>query len=643
MRLNRLLPSALRGESRERGSAIVNVVILTAVSALVVLAVGGSMVAASGTTISARNQVSARAAADAGLNWALGELNRGYFLCNADRRGETPAFEVHVAYRSESNTELADCGSGTVSGPIGAAVITSTGLAGPGSSVTHQLGAEAQITLATSGSELNQAIFTESALNLSNDSVIEGSAPGALDGDIYTNGDFDCRTQNRIEGSVVALGTMNIWNTCAAMESVWGGGNMDFKQSDVNLSGDVVAYGTIQLGRAHVAGDVIANGNITLGDQSNRNCGSGPNVNVCGSIVSLAGSIALGQNGSPVAGGLYARSNITLSNNPLNPLPTEAVSLRGTVDLKGGKVAGRLVSYNAVAYNNAGNIVSANTCARTARTTSPIWAACAESAYTLPVVSAPIATFEPEITSTMGTPAETFAVAKPPRQSFPLVASDPAALSSHWSGWTVMNVPASDPMCASSGGFNSGITSIVNSTPQARKTLVVFDCAGKVNADNFTVNLRGNLALMSRQGFVFGNTTSVNSPASYGGPYSLLVIVPSDGAGISWTDLTSAGYPGQKKPSCSPLAGGYSADIRFGNTIQAGTPRPQIFLYTPCDVFIQNRGNGFDGQIYSGTGSYPAGIIIKRAVMTVPGAEVPGSPGTISESSARLVSRYDIG
>jgi len=614
---------------------MVSTVILALIAAIVVIAVGGSMAAATGVTLSTKNSVSARAAADAGLNWVLGELNRGYFLCNSDQRDQDPAFTVHVAYRDAGNVPVADCGSGTVSADIASATVTSTGYAAPGSPASHAIGAEVQITLATSGSELNHALFTEGAFNLANDSVVEGSAPGALDGDIYTNGSFECRTQNRIEGSIVALGNLDFYNTCAAAESLWGGGNMNFHDSTVRLSGDVVAAGGITLGKAWVAGDVIANGNITLGNAANFNCGSGPNVNVCGSIVSLNGSVTLGQNGSPVAGGIFARGTVNLNyQNQMNPQPTQVVSLTGNVTHRGVRVSGTVAAFGSVTADNAGTINAANTCTLT----PSAFRTCAESELSIPVVSAPIATFTPEVTTTMGTRTQTHLVAAPPRQSFPQINSDEASLASYWEGWVRVDVPATDQMCQSSNGFKNGMAALLASVPTAQKTLVVFGCTSRVDVSNPVFDLRGNLALMSRVGFQFSNEAKVNSPAQYGGPYSLLLIAPSDSPGVTWEDVP--GYPGHKRPVCSTAN---PPDIRFDNKVIVDSRRPQIFMYSPCTVYIRNKGNGFDGQIYSGVGDYPSGVIIRRAIMTVPGAIVPNSPGVVSESSARLVSRYDIG
>ncbi|MDH6179895.1 putative acyltransferase (DUF342 family)/Flp pilus assembly pilin Flp [Microbacteriaceae bacterium SG_E_30_P1] len=610
----------------DQGAALVTVVALAAISIVVVTAIGTSLVAASSITVTSRSSVQSKASAEAGIEWALGEFNRGYFPCQGDQRSSDPAFLVTITYVSATGTTLS-C-STSASGSPATATIDSTGYAAIGSN-THRIGAKATITLATSGALLDQAVFTESSLVLTNDSLVQGSAPGVLDGDVYTNGNLTCMTQNRIEGEMIARGNITIENTCQALDSLWAGGNVDLRQSDVRIAGDVYAAGSAAINKARILGNVVANGDVSTTNKSNSNCGSGSSTNVCGSVWSLNGAINLASNGSPIAGSLYARNGVTLPNNDETPRPAGVVSLNGGLTMLGSKVTGQVSVYGSISSSNAqNNINKSNTCSQTVDST--YWTKCTAPSV-LPMVSNPRASFTPSGSTNLGTRAQVVSVNKPPRQGFPQILSTSTAIAQHWSGWVKPVVPAD--ACASGNAMQTELTKIIGNYSSGTKLLLQMPCTDKLPGNNLSLTLKGDLAIMAPRGVNWENDTRISSS---GGPWTFMVIAPSDSPGVTWSQPDPTGAPGQLSPTCS---GGPT--LYFQKLLVSNSTR--IFLYTPCLVQIKNKQDSMDGQIYSGSGSYDSGLLIKRAIMTVPGVEIPGQTSGSSSTSAVITSRYDIG
>lgn len=628
-RLTRL--RATRFGSEQRGVALVTVVALVAISMVVVAVIGTSVFAASSVTVTTRAGVQAKASAEAGIDWALGELNRSYFTCGGDFRGSDPAFVVTITYATNSGALACNT---TASGSPTIATIDSTGYASLGSTVgaanIHRMGAKVNIVLAASGALLDQTLFTESSLHLTNDTLVVGSAAGVLDGDVYTNGNLTCSTQNKIEGQMLARGDITIENTCQALESLWSGGNVDLRQSDVRIAGDVYAAGNAAINKARILGNVIANGDVTTTNKSNSNCGSGNSTNVCGSIWSLKGAINLASNGSPIAGSLYARNSVTLPNNDELPRPAAVTSLNGGLTMLGSRVTGAVSVHGSIASNNAqSNIVKANTCSVTA--TSSYWTKCT-SELLLPLPASSLATYSPAGAANLGTRTQVVSVDKPPRQGFPQILSSSAAISANWSGWAKPVVPPS--ICANDSAFQAGINSILAAQSSGTKVLLQMPCTGALPGSNVTLTLKGDVAMMVPRGINWSNETRIGST---GGPWALMLIAPSDSPGVTWSQPDPTNAPGQLSPTCSS-----GPNLTFSKFIVSNSTR--IFLYTPCAVSIQNKDKSMDGQIYAGSSSYPSGLLIKRAIMTVPGVEVPGQGGGgSSETTATISSRYDIG
>ncbi|HEX2062794.1 MAG TPA: hypothetical protein VHE80_00070 [Acidimicrobiales bacterium] len=101
-----------------------------------------------------------------------------------------------------------------------AAVVTSRG-----TTVAPVRGArtmQTQVRLTPVRGSFNMAIFSNSSISLVNNLELLGSRGN--DGDVYTNGDFDCLNASVISGSVRAQGHVKLANTCEVRQDVWAGG-----------------------------------------------------------------------------------------------------------------------------------------------------------------------------------------------------------------------------------------------------------------------------------------------------------------------------------------------------------------------------------------------------------------------------------
>jgi hypothetical protein len=138
---------------------------------------------------------------------------------------------------------------------------------------------------------------------------------------------------------------------------------------------------------------------------------------------------------------------------------------------------------------------------------------------------------------------------------------------------------------------------------------------------------------MSATGFDAAQNITVGS--ADGSPHQLEWIVPSDGPGISWNPVGGTS-PVQYSPSCT-AAGGSITSGGGNSTVNDGI---RWFLYSPCLVSIGGVVNGFKGQIYGGTVTYPNNSALQMAPVTVPGATYPGGTAPVTTTSAVVASRF---
>lgn len=623
----------------ERGVALPSAIGIMVVILIIAGVVLSASVSAAGFSTSTRAAVESRAAAGAGIEAVRAKLLGGNFVCTLS--GTQPTFTARVEYTTEAGVAL-PCTAGVLTGTPGAARIlsegtaTAKGVAGVNGEDKASVGADVDLVITPGGVTLNQAIFTEGKLVLTNNTEVNSSVAGGLDGNVYSNGAIDCHTQNVIQGTIYARGGLMIANTCQALGTVWVDGDVDLTASAVNLAGSVFATGKANLGVGHVGGNVIANGDVTMTTTSTTACPAGGSGNVCGSIYSLNGAVLFGGNQPVVKGSVYARKDVALGNQAMSPAQN-VVSLLGK--LTGGSSAS-IGGYAKVAQTNTlPNIPASKTnwCS-----SSTGFSACtpADLILPLPTGAAPsfaveLPMFSPQNAVNLGTPTAITRVVAPVRQGMPKILSSPAALLANWTGWVQPNISGSS--CSfSNQSFSALVNPIIASHPTGTKILFNFKhCANAIQMSGETLKLKGDLALMAPQGFTSGNDLKVTSIA--GTNHQFMMIAPSDHVSVGWSTADSTNYPGQVTPQCpsSPQA----PDIRIDKLVPDGGIK--VFIYSPCNVTIQNGGT-FAGQIYSGTGSYPAGIKITRAIMSVPGVEIPGGASSSASYRADVLSRYDV-
>jgi hypothetical protein len=131
-------------------------------------------------------------------------------------------------------------------------------------------------------------------------------------------------------------------------------------------------------------------------------------------VYSLNGAVQF-QNDTVVAGGVYARSNITLGTNGTSPRG-DLVSLKGSLTANNQVVGQTARVYGTV---SGGNLAAARTCSVTSSSANKC-----SGDLVLPMPANPRASFSPAGTSNLGTSSGTTAtttvsVAAPVRQAFP--------------------------------------------------------------------------------------------------------------------------------------------------------------------------------------------------------------------------------
>ncbi|KQO97397.1 hypothetical protein ASF30_13180 [Leifsonia sp. Leaf264] len=616
-------------------AAVIGLLFMLIVVSLVVTSAAAS---AAGFSTSTRALIQSQANANSGIEAVRAQLMAGNFVCAKTNASTEPPFSAVVTYTGITGP-LA-CAGGMVAGTPTSAQIVSTGfadsqgVAGASNGNQAKVGATIDIQIVPGGISLDKAIFTEGSMLLDNSSEVHDSADNALDGNVYSNNKVTCKTDGIIEGTIYARGGLEITNTCKALGTIWVDGDVQLNASDVNLSGSVFATGKADLGKSHIGGNVVVNNNVTAGDSSGFTCTSGVAANVCGSIYSLGGKITLGNNGTVVKGSLYARGDIGIGGGN-KTVAGNVVSLTGQVTSSNdGGALGVVATGGKIALNKVPNPATGY-CDADAGTVFP---ACAANSVFLPtpstatpsfVVELPM--FSPATTLNLGTASSVVKVTAPPRQGMPQIFASEYATK--WAGWTIVTAPAN--MCSSNNSDWTPRLDTLLSTYQVNPTiklLVKFNCANAVTLGNDTVKLRGDLAFSSMTGFDSQNDLTIKS--NDGAVHNMMWIVPSDSPGVTWSDADPVNAPGQKKAACSP-----SRDITLNKA--APDSKTSVFFYTPC-FFKLTNGATFNGQIYSGSSSYPTGFKFTRAVMTVPGVSIPGGPASAGSVSVNITSRFDV-
>ncbi len=610
----------------ERGSALMGVIGVMAVTVLIAATVSAVSINTANFTTANRAEVQSRAAADAGIDVAFARIAAGDFQCLVGPRPGDPQFAVEIEYFVGGAEQ--PC-SGEFSGAPEDARITSTGLPDQpgtgrgGDAQNHTVVAEVDITV-TPGTAtslpFDKAVFTDGELTIAtNNPEFLESSPGANDADTYTNGAYICRTQVDMQGTIRAQKDLKFENTCMITGDTWSAGNISFS-SQASVRGSVYAAGTgtVDLGQGHVDGDVITNGSVLINTSSGRRtCASGGPVEytVCGSVVALGGGVSI-SNGAGIGRYLVAKGNISIGQaNSSVIVGADASSQTGSLT---------------IANPGTGNIQGSARVAGsiTAGTRSIVKERCSNGTC-VPAPSLAWPDVSRVLPPELGYPAG--AVNAPPRESMPKVASDAASLA-QWEaeGWVVeefTTTEAGKTTCQQAKEFIAG-------QPTVKTLVVVRDCGSALSWANATITLKADLAIMSLSGFASDNNITIRSDGTT--VRNLMWLVPSDAPNITWNAVPD--HPGHWSPSCTGTGG----DINMGNS-NFDLVKVNWLVYSPCYVNFGNSADGFAGQVYSGKmGQFPKNTEMQYAPMSVPGASVPGGgTPTPASSTAVITARYD--
>lgn len=602
-----MLLNRLRQVRDDSGAALAAVLGLMMVLAVVSLTVLSAALGANAFSTATRASVQSRAAAQAGLDAVFAAVSRGSFVCSASS-SVAPLYTATAVYSDKTGAALG-CSGGLVAGRPAKAVVTSTGTATAkgvkaSNGDTATASATFAITITNPPTQLRHALFADKSVVLNNGTNLLESTAGANDSSLYTNGGITCSTQFQVQGDMVAAGDIGIANTCNVTGAIWAGGNVTISQSAL-LGGDVYQAGTGQMtlgnSSSHIAGSVITNGTVNFSGSGSA-CSGGAGAAICGSVVAFGS----GANtvSAPVGGSVYAAGSVADGSGIAKDLLSTSGNLTGTGTVGGTARAGGLIGIPKA--NIAG---SANSCDG--------------SGTVFPLCPGPLTFPAPNpattLPATLGYPSGTPKVNAPLVEQLPQIGSSSSALDL-WTGWTVQSVP-----CA-----NVGTT--LGSAWSGKLLLVVTGCTGPLPITS--LQLSGDLAIMSPAGITIGNSAIIAS--ADGARHDLLLIVPSDAPGISWSPMPSS--PAQYSPSCSTSAPAQS--ITTGNS---GTSTDtNWFLYSPCTVNVGGRISGFQGEIYGGTVLYPNNTDLHMWPMSVPGVAYPSAPPPATYSAV-VSSRFMAG
>lgn len=612
--------------------ALVTVLGLAVVITLVAMLLTGAAVSSAAFSSSVRAQVEARAAADAGIDLVWSRFDAANFPCSIAGGGSLD-YTTTVSYTDKNGASLACTGS-FVSGTPAHAVVSSAGTANHGGANGVSSGDEREIVAlfdieVNPGSvSLDKAVFSESGYTITNNTQIVDST-GLGQANLYSNSSIECRTQVGVQGWVLVQGDFTVGQTCFIAGTVWAGGSVS-ANSQVKITGDLLSqggtgpsYGNVDLKNAWVGGSVVANGSVLIDTASNSNYCSvhGYDAKVCGSVVSLYGTITT-SNAAKIGGNAYAHGNIdigTTNNNLIvgGNVVSAAGGLSGSnFGNRGFRVGGYVATYatSGVPIALVGNKTSS--CAAG----SPAYLACVPVSPSFSLAGLPAA---------LNFPTNANVVA-PPRESLPRINSDTTVGLAKWAaqGWVVENVSCANVKSRIASGWTGKLL------------LNVTGCANQIEWSGETMTVTGELAILNPSGFYMNNPVKIQSSSSV--VHDVQFIVPSDSKlADGTTDLVTwsspiATDPDYSKPSCA--AGNYGD---FTSKTKTEFDKVELFIYTPCDVHINNSLEGFLGQIYGGYTELPGNSVVTFKKQDVPGATTTTSvaPFVNADETARFDAR----
>jgi hypothetical protein len=469
------------------------------------------------------------------------------------------------------------------------------------------------ITITNPPTYLQHALFGDKTVLLNNSTSLLESAPGLNDASVYSNGDINCQTKFKVQGTMVSLGNITIANTCNSTKYVWAGGNVSITQSAA-IGGDVYQAGTapMMLGNSssQIGGNLLTNGTVNLTGSGAACPSTSPSPAASAAVCGTVAAFGAGANtiAAPIAGSVYAAGSVAVSS----PIAKDLVSVGGSLS---GSAA---IGGTARAQGTIGiprSSIAGTACQNTSPTSS--FPSCGTLSF--PAATNPVTTLPPALGYPVG--SGTPVVNAPVIEQLPQIQSSDSALDMWRSvGYTVTSVP-----CASLLTTIAGLTA-------SKTVLVLTGCTGPVTLPSLL--LTGDLAVISPMGILTNNGWTVSS---VGTARNLFLIVPSDAPGITWNAIPGSN-PVQYSPSCTTTSTNQTITTSNSQVVS----NSNVFLYSPCTVNVSGAVTGFRGEVYGGTVIYPNNTDLTMGAMTVPGIQYPGTPAQATYSAV-VSSRFMAG
>ncbi len=299
-----------RAARGERGSSLVAVIGVAAVLAVFAVILVGSVVFAVGQATASRASVSAKSAAEAGIEAAASGVTGGACWVGGVGSSTTPPWRAQVQKLISATADPALESSWTngcpvVPAPPGTALfrVISTGWTGQqgvgnSSGDIRTMVAQFEVRQRPPSPEFNQAIFgkvsTSAATNLTitgtdadiltdhfscstamnttggvfiNSSLSETSILNTtckIQGDLISKGNISCPADGKVGGDAVIAGNVE-WNTTCRVEGdMWVGGNLNCPAGGT-IGGDLVVVGNFSMtSGCNVGGDIHVGGTMSL-------------------------------------------------------------------------------------------------------------------------------------------------------------------------------------------------------------------------------------------------------------------------------------------------------------------------------------------------------------------------------------------
>jgi type II secretory pathway pseudopilin PulG len=252
-------------DTDDAGSAIVSVLIVMIVLSIFALAGAALVTNTTGSVVSARGSVQARAAADAGVTAALAEARRVGDFCSLSLASTNPNYTVTSSCASNHVT-FVSTGRGASDG------------AGPQPSTTTQ--AVYAYTPARQPGTGADMIFFSSATFTAQVKTVASADPLTV---LIPSGNVTCQVP--MAASIRAQGDFLTKGSCDVAGSVTVGGNIDMSNGSDRVRGDLTASGTgTSTVRGSIGGNLTAGGGIAFGWERQS----------VGGDVHVAGDVSLG-------------------------------------------------------------------------------------------------------------------------------------------------------------------------------------------------------------------------------------------------------------------------------------------------------------------------------------------------------------